>query len=109
MEVFTQFSSELDKSTKDLLEHGHRLVELLKQPLYKPFSMPDEVIMLCVAQHKLMMDVPVKDISKFRYDLLDYFHANYSNLIQKIDAERILSNEIENEILKATKEFKAGR
>ena len=56
-----------------------------------------------------MMDVPVKDISKFRYDLLDYFHANYSNLIQKIDAERILSNEIENEILKATKEFKAGR
>ena len=49
----SQFSSELDKTTQELLDHGHRLVEILKQPLYHPYSMHEEVIILCCAQHKL--------------------------------------------------------
>ena len=109
MEVFTQFSSDLDKTTKDLLDHGHRLVELLKQPLYHPFSMSDEVIILCCANHRLMLDVPVKDMSGFRKDLLAYFAANHSEIIDEINDKKVMTDELESKIVAAAKEFKASR
>lgn len=109
MEVFTQFSSDLDKTTQDLLDHGHRLVELLKQPLYHPFSMSDEVIILCCANHRLMLDVPVKDMSGFRKDLLAYFAANHSEIIDEINDKKVMTDELESKIVAAAKEFKASR
>lgn len=109
MEVFTQFSSELDKSTKELLDHGHRLVELLKQPLYHPYSLHDEVILLCCAQHKIMLDVPLKEIAQFRTDLLSYFSANHPEIIEEIEDKKVYSDELGDKILSAAKEFKAAR
>ena len=109
MEVFTQFSSELDKSTKELLDHGHRLVELLKQPLYHPYSLHDEVILLCCAQYKIMLDVPLKEIAQFRTDLLSYFSANHPEIIEEIEDKKIYSDELGEKILNAAKEFKAAR
>ena len=55
MQVFTQFSSDLDDSTKAQLEYGACLMELLKQPLCSPLSMPEQVITLCAATHKLSL------------------------------------------------------
>ena len=55
MEVFTQFSSDLDKTTKEMLDFGDRLMELLKQPLYRPLPLHEQVILLCIANHKLML------------------------------------------------------
>ena len=92
MEVFTQFSSELDKTTQELLDHGHRLVEILKQPLYHPYSMHEEVIILCCAQHKLLLDVPVKEIRKFTLDMLSYFEANHSDIIAEINDKKVTSS-----------------
>ncbi len=108
MEVFTQFSSELDKSTKELLDHGHRLVELLKQPLFHPYSLHDEVILLCCANNRLMLDIPVKQISKFRTDLLLYFRTNCSDIISEIDEKKVYSDELGEKIIKAAKEFKSS-
>ncbi len=70
MEVFTQFSSDLDAITKEQLEYGKRLMELLKQPLSEPLSLHAQVITLCAATHKLFLDVPVKELKKFQKDML---------------------------------------
>ena len=109
MEVFTQFSSELDKTTQELLDHGHRLVEILKQPLYHPYSMHEEVIILCCAQHKLLLDVPVKEIRKFTLDMLSYFEANHSDIIAEINNKKVMTDELDAKIVAAAKEFKQGR
>lgn len=106
MEVFTQFSSDLDKTTKDLLDHGNRLVELLKQPLSKPLSLHEQVILLCVANNKLLLDVPVKEIKVFRNDLMDFFRSKYSNIIEEIDTKKVLTDELIQQIVNAAKEFK---
>ncbi len=60
MEVFTQFSSDLDETTKEQLAYGKRLMELLRQPLGRPLSMQEQVITLCAATHHVMLDVAVR-------------------------------------------------
>ena len=109
MEVFTQFSSALDKTPQELLDHGNRLVEILKQPLYHPYSMHEEVIILCCAQHKLLLDVPVKEIRKFTLDMLSYFEANHSDIIAEINDKKVMTDELDAKIVAAAKEFKQGR
>ncbi len=107
MEIFTQFSAELDKSTKDLLDHGNRLVELLKQPLSKPLPLHEQIILLVAANNKLMLDIPVKEIKKFRNDLIDYFESKYINIIEEINTKKVLTDELISQIVEATKEFKS--
>ncbi|MDF2676333.1 MAG: synthase alpha chain [Bacillota bacterium] len=107
MEIFTQFSAELDKSTKDLLDHGNRLVELLKQPLSKPLPLHEQIILLVSANNKLLLDIPVKEIKKFRNDLIDYFENKYINIIEEINTEKVLTDELISQIVEATKEFKS--
>jgi F-type H+-transporting ATPase subunit alpha len=106
MEIFTQFSSELDKSTKDLLDHGNRIVELLKQPLSKPIPLFEQVVLLCAANNKLMLDVPVKEIKTFRSELIAYFENKYPNIIDEIETKKVLTDELIHQIVEATKEFK---
>ena len=107
MEVFTQFSSDLDGATKELLEHGRRLMELLKQPLSQPLSLHDEVILLCAANNRMFLDVPVKEMKEFKQELLEYFERTQKELIQKIESGKELTSEIEAEIKKAVTEFKS--
>lgn len=107
MEIFTQFSSELDKSTKDLLDHGSRLIELLKQPLSNPLPLHEEVILLCVANNRLMLDVPLKGIKEFRAGLMDYFNTNFAGIIEEINTKKVLTEELTEKIISAAKEFKS--
>lgn len=106
MEIFTQFSSELDKSTKELLDHGSRLVELLKQPLSRPLPLHEQVILLCAANHKLLLHVSVKEMKAYRTELINFIRAKYPNIIQEIDQEKVLSDELIKQITHAVKEFK---
>ena len=106
MEVFTQFSSDLDESTKEQLAYGKRLMELLKQPLGRPLSMAEQVITLCTATHKLMLDVDVKKIKTFQMDLLGWFENKHPELVNEITEKKALSDELTEDILKAAKEFK---
>jgi F-type H+-transporting ATPase subunit alpha len=106
MEVFTQFSSDLDKSTKELLDHGNRLIELLKQPLSKPLPLHEQVILLCVANAKLMLDVPIKEIKTFRKDLVEYFENRYPNVVEEINTNKVLTDELITKIKDAAIEFK---
>ena len=106
MEVFTQFSSELDKSTRELLDHGNRLVELLKQPLAKPMSLHEEVILLCAATNRLLLNVPIKEIKTFKKELVEHFENNYPDLVEEIETKKALTEEMIEQIKKVTIEFK---
>ncbi len=106
MEVFTQFSSELDKSTKDLLDHGNRLVELLKQPVYHPQPLYEQVIVLFAASNRMLMDIPVKELKQFRQGLMEFIRANFSFLIEEIQQKQELTQEIKKEIINAVQQYK---
>lgn len=107
MGVFTQFSSELDKATKDLLDFGDRLMELLKQPLCQPFKMHEQVILLLAAGRKQMQDVPVAEIKPFAKRLLQFMEEEHKELIDEINSTKVLSPELEEKLVAAFKEFKA--
>ena len=106
MEVFTQFSSDLDAITKEQLEYGKRMMELLKQPLCSPLSLHQQVITLCVATHKLMVDVEKKEIKKYQKDLLEYFDNVYPEIGKEIETTKQLSDELVEKIVKAAEEFR---
>ena len=106
MEVFTQFSSDLDASTKEQLQYGDGLMELLKQPLCSPLSLHEQVITLYAATHKVMQDVELKKIKAFQRGMLDYFDTAYPEIGKQIETEKALSQKLEDQILKIAQEYK---
>lgn len=106
MEVFTQFSSDLDESTKKQLAHGHALMELLKQPLGRPLSMPEQVITLVAANAYIFSDLPTDKIKKFQCDLLADFEENHSDIIKKLEMTKDLEDGVRADIIRAAMEFK---
>lgn len=107
MEVFTQFSSDLDEGTKKQLAHGRSLMELLKQPLGHPFTMAEQVITLVSANAHVFSDIPADRIKQFRLDLLKDFAVNHSDIISQLEASKDLSEDIKESIVDAANAFKA--
>ena len=105
MEVFTQFSSDLDASTKEQLQYGKSLMELLKQPLGSPLSLHEQVITLCAARHKIFMDLDVKRVKPFQTELLRYFDSSYPEIGEEIENTGVLSDELEERIVSAAKQY----
>lgn len=106
MEVFTQFASDLDNATKEQLQHGHVLMELLKQPLCRPLSMPEQVITLCAANGKVMLDIPVSQVKDFQMKMLHFMDSEHPEIVRQIAATRTLNEEMTEQILAAVREFK---
>ncbi len=106
MEVFTQFSSDLDAETKEQLQFGKGLMEMLKQPLCNPLSLHQQVISLVAAENKLMLDVEIKNIKHFQMDMLAYFDAKYPEIGEEIDSTEVLTNELRDKIISVAKEYK---
>ena len=109
LESFTQFSSDLDDVTKTQLKYGSCLTELLKQPLGNPLSLHEQVITLCVATHKLMLDVDTDKVKQFQTDMLAFFENSHPEICQTIEEKKILDDELTEQILNAAKEFKEKR
>ena len=109
MESFTQFSSDLDDATKNQLKYGSCLTELLKQPLGRPLSLHEQVITLCVATNKMMLDIDTKKIKEFQMDMLAFFDREHKEIGKAIDEKKVLDDELKEQILAAAKEFKERR
>ena len=109
MEVFTQFSSDLDDATKEQLEYGRGLMELLKQPLGKPMSLADKVITLCAARHKVMLGIPTAKVKGFQMDMLSYFASAHPEIAREIEETKDLSKELSQKIVEIAEEFKKSR
>lgn len=108
MEVFTQFSSDLDEGTKKQLAHGRSLMELLKQPMGQPFTMAEQVIMLVLANAHVFSDIEVDKVKSFRTELLKYFASEHSDIINSLDSSKKLEDDIKEAIIDAGNEFKAN-
>ncbi len=106
--AFAQFGSELDKETKATLDHGERLMEILKQPQYKPMAVEHQVMMIYAVVNKYLMDVDVKDIRKFEAEYLEFLDLNYSEIGKSIVSTGALSEEMEEKLKAAIGEFKAS-
>lgn len=107
MEVFTQFSSDLDAATKEQLQYGKGLMELLKQPLCHPMSLHEQVITLCVATHKVLVDVEISKIKDFQKDMLNFFEIEHAEIVNEIEKKKVLSDELIDKIVELAKEFKS--
>lgn len=107
MEVFTQFSSDLDEATKEQLQYGKGLMELLKQPLCHPMSLADQVITLVTANNRLLLDVETKQTKDFQLRLLDFFHAEHKDIVDELNNNKVLNEELTEKIVAAVKEFKS--
>ncbi|MCR5011034.1 MAG: F0F1 ATP synthase subunit alpha [Lachnospiraceae bacterium] len=105
MEVFTQFSSDLDEATKKQLNYGQGLMKLLIQPQGHPFSLHEQVIILCAAIAHVMENVPLAKIIKFRDEMLRHFSMTESALCEKIDETGVMTPEEKEQIIEAAKRF----
>lgn len=106
MEVFTQFSSDLDEETKAQLRYGSGLMELLKQPLTHPMSLAQQVVTLVGAIGKKFVDVPLEKIKAYQGEMLDYFEANHSDLMSEISVQKVLDDDMKASILNAIDDFR---
>ena len=105
MEVFTQFSSDLDDETKKQLAYGNGLMELLKQSLGHPMSLAEQVITLVVATGKLFLDISKEQIKETQGKLLAYFHDLHPEIAEKIQTDKVLEDDLREQILSVAEEF----
>ena len=106
MEIFTQFSSDLDDATKNQLMYGQGLMHLLRQPQSHPFKLHEQVIILVAATAHVMVEVPLDDILNFRQALLEHFNTDHSSLCDKIDTTGLLSDDEKSEIISISEKFR---
>lgn len=106
LEVFTQFSSDLDAATKEALDHGNRLVEILKQPLYHPMKVSRQVVILYAATQKLLADVPVERAREFAWGLADELEKERPQVMEEIDKTGQLSEAGEQAIRECCEDYK---
>ncbi|MEI6365393.1 MAG: F0F1 ATP synthase subunit alpha, partial [Actinomycetes bacterium] len=106
LEAFAAFGSDLDKASKAQLERGARLVELLKQPQYSPFSVERQVVSLWAGTTGRLDDVPVEDIGAFEAQFLDYVANQHAGVVAEIANTKALSDDSIAELTKAINAFK---
>ena len=107
MAAFAQFGSDLDAATQAQLFRGERLVEILKQDQYRPFSVAEQVISLFSGVRGLLDDIAVKDIKKFEVSFLKFINEKHKNIIESIEKEKKLDDAMEEKIKALIKEYKS--
>ena len=105
MEIFTQFSSDLDEATTQQLKYGSGLMELLKQPLSSPLSLHEQVITLCLANAGVFDKVGKKNVKKLQMDILGQFDTKHPEIGKEIDDKKVISDEMINKIVELGKEM----
>lgn len=103
---FAQFSSELDKDTRDRLRHGERIVEVLKQPQYRPLNVEYEVLILFAITRHCLDDVHVEKIADFERKLIEYFDEKESALISELRLKMVLDEDLEKRLHDTIVSFK---
>ena len=105
LQAFSQFGSDLDAETKSVLNHGTRLMEVLKQAQYEPYSVEKQIIELFAAKNYYLEEIEVSNVKKFLNSLYQYIEFKHENIINEIADKRILTSEIEDNLNLAINEF----
>ncbi|MBU2661966.1 F0F1 ATP synthase subunit alpha [Actinoplanes bogorensis] len=106
LEAFSAFASDLDKASRAQLEKGVRLVELLKQPQYSPYSVVEEVIVIWAGTTGQLDDIPVADVRRFEQDFLGWVKRHRSDTYTAIDSTGLLSDDDVENLKSGVTEFK---
>lgn len=105
LQAFAQFGSDLDKSTKDVLNHGAKVYELLKQKQYDSMNVFEQVIELFTAKHRIIDDIDIESIQDYESSLVNYMNTNQKELMAELKDKKAISKELEEQLLKVIKEF----
>ena len=108
MEVFSQFASDLDDQTKEQLVYGQGLMRMLRQPQYHPWKQEEQVIMLVASMAHTMKDIPIDEIPAFIRKLLEVFENEHPDIPQAIASEKVLPDDLRQEIINIAKKFADG-
>jgi F-type H+/Na+-transporting ATPase subunit alpha len=106
LESFAAFASDLDATSKAQLERGARLVELLKQPQYRPLSVEEQVVSIFLGTQGHLDSVPVEDVSRFETEFLDHLRASDDGILKEIRESQKLGDELDEKLTEATNHFK---
>ena len=106
-EAFAQFASDLDESTRQVLHRGDRMVELLKQKQYQPMNMTDQVMAISAGNQGFLDDLPVDQVLTFERELIAFCRERYPDLIARLEATNVMSDEDSEHLAAAIKDFKA--
>ena len=108
LEAFAAFASDLDAASRAQLDRGARLVELLKQPQYRPFPVEEQVVSIWAGSNGYLDDVPVDDIGRFETDFLDYLRRSHAGILQTIRESLALTEDTVTALKDAVEEFRKG-
>ena len=105
LQAFSQFGSDLDVETKKVLNHGERLMEVLKQDQYAPYSMNRQIIELFTVKNKYLEEVPLKKIKGVLNDLFMHIEANAKDILEELDDKHLVSKELETRMKEVVSSF----
>ena len=106
--AFSQFASDLDKVTRDMLERGVRLVEILKQGQYQPIAVEKQVVIIYAGTKGYLDELPTSKLAAYEKGLNDYLSSKHPKLLDGIRERKVLDKELEEELKKAIGEFKSA-
>lgn len=107
MQAFAQFSSDLDESTKKILDHGKKVYEILRQPQYSPLSQSIEIILLFVIKNHLLDQIPFDNVASFKEELIKFIisNPNAAKVAQTIEKQKIIDEELNKNLMNIINEF----
>ena len=108
LQSFAQFGSDLDAATKEQLEQGARIQQILKQPQYAPMPVEKQVVIIYAATRKYLLDIPVDEVLDFEKGLLEYMDAKHADVLEALRTQKVLTDDIEKGIIAAITDFKAS-
>lgn len=105
MAAFAQFGSDLDAATQKQLQRGERLVEILKQPQYKPLAVEEQVVIIYAANNGYVDDFPVHSMQKYERELLNFMHSKQGDFLKDLQQKKAIDSALEERLKKALEEF----
>ena len=109
LEAFAQFASDLDQATQKQLARGERIVEILKQPQYRPMPVEHQVMIIYAVTNGYLDEVKVSDIRKWETEFLQFMDASKADVGEAIRSRRVLDDETTAALRKAIEDFQAIR
>lgn len=106
LESFSQFGSDLDKDTLDRLNHGRKIMEILKQPQYRPLPVEKQVVILFAVTNKYLDDIDNDAVAAFEREFFEYMEKSHNNILTDIREKKVLSEENEQELREALDRFR---
>ena len=107
LEAFAQFASDLDESSRNQLERGQRMVEVLKQPPYQPLPIEKQVVIIYAGANGYLDDIPATSVVKFEAELYPFIESKYPEILEGIRSKQKIDDEVENKLKAALEDFKS--